>query len=436
MPVRSSVAQFRTDNLDKMKLAIVVKWYPPDLRVPARRWGNLVACLQQQGVECTVISAGGGEFSESVGSHGERIIRIPISNFDGAPGEAAPKSALRRLRTAVRKGVFAAVPPVLRELDRREWLEQVRACPLLLDIAKSADGIISSYGPFGPFVLGHRLARRAGKPWIVDIRDSMDFKDGLVLAPARSASRALERRYFRDARLRITIGETLARYLNRLYGTPFHAIYNGWTDADLVERRMVGDGESAYLYYAGSIYSHRLQALEIVLQALKARPELRLKIRLLKDHTQGALRDLINECGVQEQVDLLPPVEQHIVDQELGRARAALVLEDLSGESELMNGIVTGKLLGLLASGIPGFAVSAENGEIRELVREVPGWYGVSTVEQFKGALDDLMRNGARPDAVDRLRDYHMSQQCKKLLQLIQDVGVANSQSNTNSAGR
>lgn len=405
-----------------MKLTIVVKWYPPDLRVPARRWGNLVDSLQQNGVTCTVISAGDGRFVETIGAAGERVIRLPISNFDGASGAASAKTLLRRMRSSVRRGVLAAWPPVLREFDARQWLLQVRTCPELTRIAVESDYIVSSYGPLGPFVLGRRLARGAGKPWIADIRDSIDFKDGLVLAPARRVSRMLEGYLLGNARLRITIGATLARYLSNLYRMRFHEIYNGWTDGDLIYKRDVTDAEGRYLYYAGSIYAHRLPALDVVCQAIRMKPGVKLKLRLLKDHTQGELRKLIACRGVSEQVELLPPVEQKVVDAELAGALAALVLEDLSGESELMNGIVTGKLLGLLASGIPGIAVSAKNGEIRHLVSDVDGWYGVDAVEQFLEALGHLGTHSGHLTSVGRLRDYHMSEQTSRLLRLIRDA--------------
>lgn len=404
-----------------MRLLVVVNWYPPDLRVPARRWGNLVANLQQHGFDCTVVSAGDGRYAETVGEAGERVIRLPISNVDG-DASARPSSAkwAARKRT-LRQIAFAAVPPLMREFSARRWLSLPGQHPLLNELAAASDYVVSSYGPFGPFILGWWLARQGRKPWAVDIRDSIDFKDGLTLPPARFVSRRLERRILRDATLRITIGDTLAEYLSRLYALRFHAIYNGWSDSDVIPRNASAKAAHPYLYYAGSIYGHRLPAVDVVCKALRTRPTLRCKIRLLKDHTRGQLTKLIESSGVRDQIEVLPPAPQATVDEELASAHAALVLEDISGENELMNSIVTGKLLGLLVSGIPGIAVSARTGEIRRLVRDVPSWHGAASVSEFEDALSRIAQATPGVERAPALRRFHMAEQAAELGRLLRD---------------
>lgn len=399
-----------------MKLLIVVKWYPPDLRVPARRWGNLVAELQKAGARCTVVAAGDGRASQQSGPAHETVFRLPISNIDSTASAVGSKNMRKAWRKRVRQAVLAAVPPMLREFDVRHWLRQTRSSPELLDLAAQSDCIISSYGPLGPLMLGRQLALTTKKPWIADVRDALDFKDGFVIGPARSVSRALERRILGQAKLRTTVGVTLAEYLRELYGLSFEAIYNGWSDADLLDATGQERGDERYLYYAGSIYHHRIPALRVVLGAISMRSDVCLKIRLLKDHTAGALRQSIEEFDLSDRVQLLPPVSQDVVDRELCGSLGALVLEDIAGTDAVMNGIVTGKLLGLLASGVKGIAVSAPTGEIRHLIEDVTGWHGVDSVEQCANAIADLIASPGRVDNSAHLREFHMSQQAERLM--------------------
>ena len=86
-----------------MNFLIIVNWYPPDLRVPAKRWYNLVSYLQQAGYCCTVVSAGDGKPSIHLGTSGEKVIRVSISNKDIKRGESeltvqSRRSAKRRLK--------------------------------------------------------------------------------------------------------------------------------------------------------------------------------------------------------------------------------------------------------------------------------------------------------------------------------------------------
>lgn len=400
-----------------MRLTIVTKAYPPDIVVSARRWGGLVPPLQDAGVTCTVITAGDGGFARTIGKAGEVIIRLPISTRDATRRDEGERKSPVKWR-AVLKSAKPIIPPVLREMNVREWLREGVRKGKLLDIARSSDFIISSYGPLGPLMLGWFLAVSARRPWVADIRDSFEIKDGAVSALARSVSRHMEGCLLRRAIMRTTVGDTLAAHLGEKYGVTFHSIYNGWTDADRVRCSPVHIHGDSYLYYAGSIYSHQLPALEVLLEGMQV-AGVPLKVRLLRDYTNGLFLNRVNPHVASGRVEILPPVDKDVVNAELRGALAAIVLEDLDGADAVRRGTVTGKLFGLLASGVPGLAISSPKGEIRRLVSLVYGWYGVASVGEVAGALREITQARGGIVRADTVRQFHVAQQARKLLGLL-----------------
>ncbi len=406
-----------------MKLLILVQWYPPDIRVPARRWGNIVSSLQKKGVICTVVSAGDGKHDEYTGKYGERVIRLGISNQkrDAEPKrDAFKRSFPSRLR---RKLNAKLLPPVFQNSSYNEWFKQKDTYPELIDIARNSDYIISSYGPLGPFVFGWWLSKKTNRPWIADIRDSFESKETeKISAWKRIQNRITEKYLLKRAELRITIGATLADYLSEQYRVVFHAIYNGWVDEDRIINFSHATDNQRYIYYAGSIYEHRLPALEVIMEALKQYPNIKLKLRLVNDNTSGKMFLLINGAENSNQVEVLPPVRPEIVNKELAGSLCAIVIEEIFDADPLRNCTVTGKLISLLASGVPGIAVSSKSGEIRHLAGKIDGWYGVDSVDKFRDALKEIIRHGNSIKNTDNLTEYKMEKQSQKLLTLISEI--------------
>lgn len=406
-----------------MKLLLIVEWYPPDQRVAARRWGGLVPELQKIGVDCTVVSAGDGAFWAGVGEAGERIIRLPISNR--APKRRNKGESLRDLlRTIIKSAGRFFVPLFLRSRNIKIWRDALTSHPEVTQAAEECDIVVASYGPMAPLLCGDYIASNYNKPLVIDIRDSFQAKEGAAFFLSRRVSRFMERKVLAKSCARITIGEKLAHYMAKQYGLSFHAIYNGWSDEDLVlgleyKREGADKGESPYLYYAGTIYQHRLDALVLVLKALRQN-ELRLRLRVLSDNTAQGLLTVVKEHGMVDRVDLLPPVSSTEVAEEMLRSHGVLVVENLA-PSELHDGTVTGKLFGLLASGVPGIAVCSPTSEIREIIDVVEGWYGVSTKEECRNAIRALQTNEKRGvRKAEGIADYCVSMQAEHFYALLQ----------------
>lgn len=408
-----------------MRLLIIVNRYPPDQRVAARRWGGLVPELQKIGVGCTVVSAGGDAFWTGLGDAGEQVIRLPISNRSADNGVRA--SVMKgRIRLVVKNGVRYFVPLFLRGRDIKIWRDTLSAHPEVTQAVQECDVVVASYGPMAPLLFGRYIASNYNKRLVIDIRDSFQAKEGAAFFLARKVSRFIERRLLSQANARITIGKRLASYMADQYGLAFHAIYNGWSGEDAqmqLQDNCEGsdEDESPYLYYAGTIYQHRLAALVLVLKALR-NEELRLRIRVLNDSTKQGLQKVVKEHGMVDRVDLLPPVSNTAVAEEMSRSLGLLVFEKLYS-SELHDGTVTGKLFGLLASGMPGIAVCSPSSEIQEIVAGVEGWSAVSTEADCRNAISALLTDEKGFVGNNEcITDYSVSAQAKNFYTLLKCV--------------
>ncbi len=405
-----------------MNLLIIVNWYPPDLRVPARRWGNLVSFLQKAGHQCTVISAGDGKPDSYTGNAGEKIIRVGMSNKDIAKekSEIAVKSK-KSIKQQIKEFILRTIPSSWLIKPRNSWLRVLQNTPDIFQIAQQSDFIISSYGPMGPFMAGNWLAQKSNKKWVADIRDAFESKGSGKFWLARKLDRLYEKLILKKAFLRITVGETLANYLSKQYNQKFIAIYNGWSIHDKQSSRHLNNTDNPYLYYAGTIYQHQIPALKVLFKALLHFPQLQLKIRLLKDSTGGDLKDLVARSDQSSQIVFLPPAPPEIIEEELVQSSGAVVIESIDPSDELRNGTVTGKLLRLLVSGIPGIAVVSKKCEITKLVQKATGWYGVDNVDDCIVFIKKILETQRLIDNSEALKELNMEQQAAKLIKVLRN---------------
>jgi glycosyltransferase involved in cell wall biosynthesis len=405
-----------------VNLLIIVNWYPPDLRVPARRWGNLVSFLQKAGHQCTVISAGDGNTDSYTGKAGEKIIRVSISNrdIDKEKSEVAVKSK-KSIKQQIKEFILRTIPSSWFSKPQNSWLRVLQNTPDILQIAQQSDFIISSYGPMGPFLAGNWLAKKSNQKWVADIRDSFESKGLDKQCIARKIDRFNEKHLLKRACLRLTIGETLANYLCKQYSQEFIAIYNGWSSKDKHFSRDLNNMDNPYLYYAGTIYQHQIPALNVLLKALLHFPQLQLKIRLLKDSTGGDLNDLVGKHNQSNQIIMLPPAQPEIIEEELMQSSGAVVIESIDPSDELRNGTVTGKLLSLLVSGIPGIAVVSKKCEITKLVQKANGWFSLDNVVDCVESIKKILEEPRLIDNSEVLKEFNMEQQAAKLIKELRD---------------
>jgi glycosyltransferase involved in cell wall biosynthesis len=403
-----------------MKTLIIVNWYPPDKEVAARRWGNIVANLKEMGVDSAVFCVGKGKLNRLVGSYGEQIFRFSSTERPPLASYTIPVQKQIPNILSLKKWVLKFIPDYLVIKYLRRWKSFNKNNNDIINLAQNSDFIISSFGEWDAFFEGWQIARKTGKPWIADIRDSFELKTGYNKSfPVRIIDRYLVSRLLNRAALRLTIGEQLSDYLSRQYHVKFHAIYNGWVPEDVLKTSPNDSDNDKYLFYAGTIYEHQLPSLFILLTAIGNFAELKLKVRLLKDSSKQGLNDWIEKNGFEKIIEILPPVSKEVVEKEIALSVGLIVLEDISSYNKARIGTVTGKLMSLLVSGKPGIAIASKDGEIANFTKKAEGWYFADNENDCNCAIKEILSDKKNIDNCSNLKEYSMKEQSKKLLELL-----------------
>lgn len=382
-----------------MKVLLLANEYRPG-KVAFRRVGAIVRYLSESGDEVTVAST---KLRSASGWWGERV--IPLGR------------ALELTSTPI---ASSRLPPLgMGMFDRStlSWLGHSITSPALRDAARTADVVISTYGPAGPTWAAYALSLFFRRPLALDIRDVPESRtsDGRL---QRALVRLLEGIVIGRAALVSTVGDVLSAYLSKRHGVKVVSIFNGWVDTDRVQANPQTRGN--YLYYAGSVYGHQLAAFEVVCSALASVEGLTLKVRLLQGDAD-ALNGIAGTAGVGGRVEILPPVDSQIVQEEVAGARMVLVLEALQYRAAWQAGTVTGKLIGLIAGGKQGIAVCRRDSELSSIASRFP-WWGVAADRNSLAALLNATDPEVEPELDNLLEPFKMELQIKRLREYLGDI--------------
>ena len=398
-----------------MKIILITKYFNGN-EIAARRWRNLIKYLKVDNC-CVILTEISGEQPEDV-NHGNLIFVKCFNKSHKFNNNNIFKKILKQLL----KYLF---PQVLLDLFRAQKNLKEMKRRVNIHQLNNADIMIASYGPIETILLGNSLKEELNIPYLIDFRDSFESTVGQQFFATKILSRILEKRIIKKANGYLTVGQSLAKYLSKIYGHKFYPIYSGWTESDdppVLDRRAVGVVQN-YIYYAGSIYSHRLESLKIVLDAIGTIPELSIRMRISDDYTSGGLDKLLSSVGDKNIFDRRPKVDKEKIRQEQVSAFAVVVLEALD-TSSVHQFNITGKLFECLRAGPPVIVVAARHSELASLTSGVEGCYVVETVEEFRDAFRRVKQKPLESciSSDGSLRQFHAEVQSQKLKELINQV--------------
>jgi len=321
------------------------------------------------------------------------------------------------LDTARQLSVGGRYPAALARPDRwmswrfdgvREGLRMVREF--------QPDALWSTYPIATAHIIGAELQRRTGLPWIADFRDPM-AQEGYPADPKTwAAFSAIEARAARSARrLCFTTPSAAAIYRQRYpeAADRMTVLENGF-DEDSFATAQDAPGSSGplepgrlTLLHSGTIYPAERDPTQLIaaLAQLKNHyPALarRLRIRFRAAVHDELLRSLAVRHGVEELIEVLPPVGYGEALAEMLRADALLVLQ-----ASNCNEQVPAKIYEYLRAGRPIVCLSDPQGDTCEVLRGV-GVTGHAQLDDAAAiaallgrfAAGDLSGLSATPDSV------------------------------------
>jgi glycosyltransferase involved in cell wall biosynthesis len=292
--------------------------------------------------------------------------------------------------------------------------------------------ILSSAGPPSSHIVGGRLQRRSGLPWIADYRDlwSDNHWDHRI-APFRAAERAFERRIVRPARHLTTVAPTWAERLEALHGKPATVILNGFDPADYPDEPATPREPGLTLTYVGTLYwpGQSPEPLFAAIERLARGPDgqdleaVGFRARFLGTQP-GLVESLARSYDVQRWVERTPRVPH---PESLARQRASAALLYI-GWQEPAEGFLTAKIFEYLGANRPILAVGPPGGPASELLREcgLPDLTDdpVRIAQRLKGWIREFRSTGSLAASTDEvaIARYTRRTQTERLARLLDEV--------------
>ncbi len=254
------------------------------------------------------------------------------------------------------------------------WYEKVKSNIDLVQL-KDVDIIIGTYPVMGDLFVACYLSRKLKCPYIADIRDLIsdysEIPEGYKRAKLLDSM--IEKYVLHKARGIVTVTPGFKKVLEKRYpGKMFYVVFNGW---DEVDKTSHPEKKEKYLYYAGSLYLHRLESFELLINCIeKINLETEKKIKLLirsigPDYLNAKLRRRVKQKGMQEYVSILPSADENTVRQEQGQAYINVVLNTIHESDRALMTMIPGKLYELLNNSIPILAITPRHSDVGKVLR-------------------------------------------------------------------
>jgi glycosyltransferase involved in cell wall biosynthesis len=308
------------------------------------------------------------------------------SPADGADRPATGSSRRAAVRAYV--GRHVAIP------DRyNRWA--VRAARTVQDIP-GFDGVLSSGPPHSAHLVGARLRRRRGIPWVADMRDPWSTNHYTTYSPVtRFLDKRIEIRLLRRASAVVTVSDELAATVAALHRRPVHTVTNVFDPAEFADfPPPVFDPLT--LCYAGSLIGGRRRpdTLMAAVAGLRRRlPHVPVRVLVFSDQPE-VVAAAAHAAGVADVVSNRPWVDR---GQVLAAWRRSSVLVLLRWADQRDEGVPTGKLFEYLGAGRPVLSLGGAAGVVGRILAETGAGQHCDSAAAATAWLERLVTCGAAP---------------------------------------
>mgnify|MGYP006276851429 CR=1 FL=1 len=418
-----------------MRILIVTWFFPPANTMGALRVGKFADFLVRQGHEVRVVTA---DFKGAappldtvppcpvvrtgwwdVNALPQRLIRPPTRRSPASAGAAAaetgadptgPAGDAGPSRPGLKRRLGRAYQALTNFPDKRVgWIPHaVRAGRREL-AAFDADVVFASAPPFSTLVAGALLARRAGKPYVVEMRDRWSDDPYRVVSRLRGwLERRLESWVMRQATGIVTVSEPWARQYAQLWTKPTETVLNGFDPADIARAAArparPAEPDVLVISHVGRIYPGRRDP-SVLLQAIRQLGAAeRRQIRVDFVGENEGIAELADRHDVRDNVHLVAPLPY--LDA-LRRQMDSDIVLLLQWDDPAEQGNVPGKLFEYLATHRPILGHGYTDGvPARIIAQQGAGLYSndPEAVAQYLAArLAEKQRTGrvtGNPDTV------------------------------------
>ncbi|NMM49153.1 glycosyltransferase family 4 protein [Marinigracilibium pacificum] len=372
-------------------ILIISYYWPPSGGGGVQRWLKFTKYLPEFGVNPIVFTPENPTFAfrdesllSDVGEELE-VIKFPIwEPYKLLPGKSKPSKKSGQAfdnenRTLLQELIVWARGNMIVPDPRVFWVRpSVKFLTTWLK-DRNIDMIITTGPPHSMHLIGKKLKKKTGIPWIADFRDPWSEWHQLrhlkVSKPVLKVHRHLEKTIFKNANAVITVSPGMADDLTRLGSKNVKVVSNGFDHEDIPTSLNQLKPDKFLISYVGTIDDLRdpkpfLKALKMWLDENPERleeTEMRIHGIISESFFGGMLKDKM----LSEVVKIGEYLSHDQVFNLVGKSAALLLLLSKFGNSK---GFLTGKLFEYIASGRPILGVIDDTGDAADLIRT--GKYG------------------------------------------------------------
>ena len=383
------------------KILIVTYYFPPLNNMAAKRYGYMCKYMQQCGYEPYILTT---KSNEKAFLQAKLDLKLPLPQNHimrvGQTGNTTNLTGALGFLT----GLFKSGG--LRTLDTQSvsWYEKVKEESIKgrFDDLKKFNAIIGTSPPFGNLMVASFLSRKYKIPYIAEIRDLISeytepgAKSSILF---KKIDNIFERLILSRAKGIVAVTKGFKRILKNKYKKPIATVFNGYEKTSDCEynndEKMcipTRGKEVKYLYYAGSLYEHRLDSMLLLVQALKEinqHKDIELLVRSIgpRELDIKAMK-LIKELGMDDMCKILPAASEDVVRKEQKAAYANVLLGCLDSNNEALLTTIPGKTFELINEVQPVLAVGAKSSEIGDILKDSMKGCMCDTIEDIVSFFD------------------------------------------------
>jgi hypothetical protein len=314
------------------------------------------------------------------------------------------------------------------------WIRPAARHALTLHAEQHFDAVITSGPPHSLHLIGRKIARKAGVPWMADFRDpwtQVFYWDDLYIGwIASRIHRRLERSVARQADALVVTSRSAGDHFKELRGRDINWIQNGYDPQDFAQAsdptNVPTQDEAFIVLHIGTLgpTQNTPGVWRALAQAVADSPVFAeaLEIRLIGPVDHSITEDIENQ-GLKKFVNQLNYIPHKDVPEALGKAN---ILTLVIPNRRHNRGIIAGKVYEYLAAARPILAIGPEQGDVHHLLKSLD-LQGSFTYDDTEGILtmvqstfDDFLKNKSYPPLdIQHLSRKHLAGQVARLLDSI-----------------
>lgn len=409
-----------------MKKVLIVSYYfPPINMIAAKRFGTMCKYFESYGYEPFILTT---KHNRSVWLNVKMDLEVPIDrNHILEIGKAGSNNMVNSLVGKI----------ILNTLEKRHiksrtinanaigWFEYVRDTIEIKQLP-DIDIIIGTFPPMEDLFVTRYLAKKMCIPYLVDIRDLIsDYTETIEgYKPATKLDCIIEKEIITKSEGIITVTPGFRDILRKRYpNKKSKVVFNGWSTSPKINEEE--NTERKYLYYAGSLYSHRVESFELLIKCLKkinnnTEDKIYFIVRSIGPaYLDAQAKKIVYQEKMQAYVSILEATSEDIVRQEQERAFINVVLSTVHEQDKSLMTTIPGKVYELMAEDKPVLAIVSNKSDVAKVLHYTEK--GIATISENE-IIEFISDNYKRYVGNNRISYFSRKKQAERLCKFMDKV--------------